>query len=130
MRAVDDSGEASDVASQAVTIAKAGTGAGASGSRDTTAPKATLVKLRGLKLTFRSSERASATATLRARGGTVASGSAKAKSGVLTIRLHLTKAGGALLPRGHKVRAKLTLRLRDASGNRTTVTRQLTVKRG
>ncbi|HEY7619596.1 MAG TPA: PKD domain-containing protein [Solirubrobacteraceae bacterium] len=133
MRAVDDSGEASAVAAQAVTVVAAGSGSGsgsgASGSRDTTAPKATLVKLRGLKLTFRSSERASATATLRARGKTLASGSAKAKSGAIVIRLRLTKAGRPLLPRGHKLRAKLTLTLRDASGNRGKVTRQLTVKR-
>jgi plastocyanin len=137
MRAVDDSGEASAVAAQTVTVAAAGSGGssgstpggGASGSRDTTAPRATLVKLRGLKLTFRSSERASATATLRARGKTIARGSAKAKSGAIAIRLRLTKSGRSLLPRGHKLRAKLALTLRDASGNRTTVTRQLTVKR-
>jgi plastocyanin len=134
MRAIDDSGEASDVAAQAITIAAAGSGgggsgSGASGSADTTAPRATLVKLRGLKLTFRSSERASATATLRARGKTIARGSAKAKSGAIAIRLRLTKAGRSLLPRGRTLRAKLTLTLRDASGNRRTVTRQLKVKR-
>jgi plastocyanin len=129
MRAIDDSGEASDAAEQAVTIAAAGSGSGASGSGDTTAPRATLVKLRGLKLTFRSSERASATATLRARGKTIARGSAKAKNGAIAIRLRLTKAGRSLLPRGRTLRAKLTLTLRDASGNRTTVTRQLKVKR-
>jgi plastocyanin len=133
MRAVDDSGEPSTVASQAVTVVAAGSGSGAgsgaSSTGDTTAPRATLVKLRGLKLTFRSSERASATATLRARGKTIARGSAKAKSGAIAIRLRLTKSGRSLLPRGHKLRAKLALTLRDASGNRTTVTRQLTVKR-
>jgi plastocyanin len=133
MRAIDDSGEASDVAAQAVTIAAAGagggSGSGASGSADTTAPRATLVKLRGLKLTFRSSERASATATLRARGKTIARGRAKAKNGAIAIRLRLTKPGRSLLPRGRTLRAKLTLTLRDASGNRTTVTRQLKVKR-
>jgi plastocyanin len=133
MRAVDDSGEPSTVASQAVTVVAAGSGSGAgsgaSSTGDTTAPRATLVKLRGLKLTFRSSERASATATLRARGKTIARGSAKAKSGAIAIRLRLTKSGRSLLPRGHKLRAKLALTLRDASGNRTTVTRQLTVTR-
>jgi plastocyanin len=132
MRAIDDSGEASDVAAQAITIAAAGaggSGSGASGSADTTAPRATLVKLRGLKLTFRSSERATATATLRARGKTIARGSAKAKNGAIAIRLRLTRAGRSLLPRGRTLRAKLTLTLRDASGNRTTVTRQLKVKR-
>jgi plastocyanin len=132
MRAVDDSGEASDVAAQTVTIGAAGSGGaggGSSGSADTTAPRATLVKLRGLKLTFRSSERASATATLRARGKTIARGSANARNGAIAIRLRLTKAGRSLLPRGRTLRAKLTLTLRDASGNRTTVTRQLKVKR-
>ena len=49
MYAVDDSGEASATAEQAVTIAAAGwrpdAGSGNSASRDTTAPRATLVKL-------------------------------------------------------------------------------------
>jgi plastocyanin len=135
MRAIDDSGEPSDVAAQAVTIAAAGSGdggsgsSGSSGATDTTAPRATLIRLRGLKLSFRSSERASATATLRARGKTIARGTAKAKDGAIAIRLRLTKAGRSLLPRGRTLRAKLTLTLRDASGNRTTVRRQLKVKR-
>jgi plastocyanin len=135
MRAIDDSNEPSATAEQAVTIAAAGSGgsggsgSGSSGSKDTTAPRATLLKLRGLKLSFRSSERASATATLRARGKTVARGTAKAKSGTLSIRLRLTSAGRKMLPRGHKLRASLTLTLRDSSGNRRSVKRTLTVKR-
>jgi plastocyanin len=130
MRAVDDSNEPSAVAAQAVTIAAAGSaGSGNSGSQDTTAPRATLVRLRGLKLTFRSSERASATATLRARGKTIAKGSAKAKSGTISLRLHLTSAGRSMLRPGHKLKATLTLTLRDASGNRRSLKKTLTVKR-
>jgi plastocyanin len=135
MRAIDDFGEPSATAEQAVTIAAAGSGgsggpgSGSSGSKDTTAPRATLLKLRGLKLSFRSSERASATATLRARGKTIARGTAKAKSGTLSIRLRLTSAGLKMLPRRHKLRATLTLTLRDSSGNRRSVKRTLTVKR-
>jgi plastocyanin len=138
MYAIDDSGEASATAEQAVTIAAAGSagsggsgspGSGNSGSSDSTAPRATLIKLRGLKLSFRSSERASATATLRARGKTIARGSAKAKSGAISIRLRLTSAGRSLLPRGHKLKATLTLTLRDSSGNRRSVKRTLTVRR-
>jgi plastocyanin len=138
MQVIDDSSEPSATAQQAVTIAPAAAGSsggsgssggGASGSRDTTAPKATLVKLSGLKLSFRSSEKASATATLRARGKTIARGSAKARSGAISIRLRLTSAGRTLLPRGRKLRATLKLTLRDASGNRRSVTRTLTVKR-
>jgi plastocyanin len=137
MRAIDDSNEASATAEQAVTIAAAGSsGSGASGgsgsgssSNDTTAPRATLLKLTGLKLSFRSSERASATATLRARGKTIARGTSKAKSGTISIRLRLTAAGRKMLPRGHKLRARLTLTLRDSSGNRRSVKRTLTVKR-
>jgi plastocyanin len=135
MRVIDDSNEPSATAEQAVTIAAAGSGgsggpgSGSSGSNDTTAPRATLLKLRGLKLSFRSSERASATATLRARGKTIARGTAKAKSGTLSIRLRLTSAGRKMLPRGHKLRATLTLTLRDSSGNRRSVKRTLTVKR-
>jgi plastocyanin len=135
MRAVDDSGEASATAEQAVTIAAAGpggsgagdSGAGNTGTKDTTAPRATLVKLTGLKLGFRSSERATATATLRARGKTIARGTAK--PGTTTIRLRLTSVGRAGLHRGHKLRATLTLTLRDASGNARKLTRQVTVRR-
>jgi plastocyanin len=129
MRAVDDSNEPSATAEQAITIGAPGAGGGASGSRDTTAPRATLLKLRGLRLSFRSSERASATATLRARGKTVARGSAGARSRAIAIRLRLTSAGRSLLPRGHRLRARLTLTLRDASGNRRTVRRTVTVRR-
>ena len=106
-----------------------GSGSGNSGSRDTTAPRATLIKLRGLKLSFRASERASATATLRARGKTVAKGSAKAKSGAISIRFKLTSAGRSMLKRGHKLKATLTLTLRDAAGNRRSVKKTLTVRR-
>jgi plastocyanin len=138
MRVVDDSNEPSATATQAVTIAAAGSGgssgsggpgSGSSGSRDTTAPHATLVKLAGLKLTFRCSERASATATLRARGKTIAKGSAKAKSGAISVRLHLTSAGRSLLAGPHKLKATLTLTLRDASGNRRTLKKTLTARR-
>jgi plastocyanin len=135
MYAVDDSGEASATAEQAVTIAAAGSGgtgapgSGSSGSRDTTAPRATLVKLRGLKLTFRASERASATATLRARGKLIAKGSAKAKSGAIGLRLSLTKAGRSILKPGRRLKAALTLTLRDASGNRRALKKTVTVSR-
>jgi plastocyanin len=138
MRVIDDSNEPSATATQAVTIAAAGSsgsggsgtsGSGSSGSKDTTAPKATLVKLRGLKLSFRSSEKASATATLRARGKPIAKGSAKAKSGAISLRLHLTSAGRSTLARGHKLKATLTLTLRDASGNRRSLKKALTVRR-
>jgi plastocyanin len=132
MYAIDDSGEASATAEQAVTIAAAGSGgvgAGASGSQDTTAPRATLVELRGLKLTFRASEKASATATLRARGKTIATGGAEAKSGTISLRLKLTKAGRSVLKPGRKLKAGLTLTLRDASGNRRSLKKTLTVRR-
>ena len=68
------------------------------GDQDTTAPRATLVKLSGLKLRFHSSERATATATLRAGGKTIARGTARA--GTTTIRLRLTAAGRARLRPG------------------------------
>jgi plastocyanin len=141
MRAIDDNGEPSATAEQAVTIAAAGSGSsgssggsggsgsGASGSEDTTAPRATFVKLKGLTLSFRGSEKASASATLRARGRTIARGSAKAKSGAISIGLRLTSAGRSILLRGHKLKATLTLTLRDAAGNRRSVKKTLTVKR-
>jgi plastocyanin len=138
MRVVDDSNEPSAVATQAVTIAAAGaggsggsgtSGSGNSGSQDTTAPKATLVKLSGLKLTFRASEKASATATLRARGKTIAKGSAKAKSGAISMRFKLTKAGRSMLKPGRKLKATLTLTLRDSSGNRRSLKKTVTVRR-
>jgi plastocyanin len=129
MRAIDDSGEPSATAEQAVTIGAAASGPGAGGSAgtDTTAPRATLVKLTGLKLSFHSSEPATATATLRAGGKTIARGSAKA--GTTSIRLRLTAAGRARLHRGHKLRVTLTLKLRDPSGNARTLTRRVTVRR-
>jgi plastocyanin len=133
MYAIDDSGEASATAEQAVTIAGAGGGAnsgsGNSGSQDTTAPKATLVKLSGLKLTFRASEPASATATLRARGRTIAKGSAKAKSGAISLRLKLTTAGRSILKPGHSLKVALNLTLRDAGGNRRSLKKTVTVRR-
>jgi plastocyanin len=134
MRVVDDSGEASATAEQAVTIAapaggSASPGGGSSGSLDTTAPHATLVKLSGLRLTFRASEKASATATLRARGKTIATGIAKAKSGAISLRLKLTRAGRSILRPHHKLKATLTLALRDANGNRRALEKTLTVRR-
>ena len=136
MRVVDDSNEPSATATQAVTIAAAGSGGGGatsgsgnSGSQDTTAPTATLVKLSGLKLTFRASEKASATATLRARGKMIAKGSAKAKSGAISLRLKLTKAGRSMLKPGRRLKASLTLTLRDASGNRRSLKKTVTVRR-
>jgi hypothetical protein len=135
MYAIDDSGEASATAEQPVSIAAAGSagadtpGSGSSGSRDTTAPKATLVKLSGLKLTFRASEKASATATLRARGKTIAKGSANAKSGAISLRFKLTKAGRTMLKPGRKRAVTLNLTLRDASGNRRSLKKTVTVRR-
>jgi plastocyanin len=133
MYAIDDSGEASATAEQAVTIAAAGgsgsASGGASGSADTTAPQATLVRLRGLKLTFRASEKASAMATLRARGKTIATGSAKARSGAISLRLKLTKAGRSMLKPERRLAASLTLTLRDASGNRRALKKTLTIRR-
>jgi PKD repeat protein len=130
MIAVDDSGEDSATAEQVVTIATGGsTGSGASGSPDTTAPRATRIKLRGLKLSFRASEKASATAMLRARGRTIAKGRAKAKSGAISIRFKLTAAGRSVLRPGHRLKATLTLTLRDSAGNRRSVKKTLTVRR-
>jgi plastocyanin len=130
MIAVDDSGEDSATVEQVVTVAAGGsTGSGASGSTDTTAPRATLIKLRGLKLSFRASEKASATATLRAHGRTIAKGSAKAKSGAISIRFKLTAAGRSVLRPGHRLKATLTLTLRDSAGNRRSVKKTLTVRR-
>jgi plastocyanin len=129
MRAVDDGNEASATAEQAITIALAGAAGAGSGAStvDTTAPRATRVSLKGLTLSFRSSERASASATLRVRGTTVAKGTAKA--GATTIHLRLTSSGRRLLRRGNRVKATLSLTLRDASRNAKTVTRRLTVRR-
>jgi plastocyanin len=124
MRAIDNGNEASAVAEQALSVAAAGSG---SSAVDRTAPRATKLRLAGLTLTFRSSERATATATLRRRGRTLAKGTAKA--GTTTIRLKLTKAGRSALRRGHRVKVTLSLTLRDASANARTVKRVMTVKR-
>jgi plastocyanin len=127
MRAIDDSNEASAVAEQALSIVAGASAGSGSSALDRTAPLATKLTLKGLTLTFRSSERATATATLRRRGKTLAKGTAKA--GKTTIRLKLTKAGRSALRRGHRVKATLSLTLRDASANARTVKRQVTVRR-
>jgi plastocyanin len=128
VRAVDNENGASAVAVQAVTVgAASGTPSSGTSSADRTAPIATRLRLRGLTLRFRSSERAAATATLRARGKTIARGSAKA--GTTTLRLRLTAAGRAVLRRGHRLKATLSLTLRDPSGNARTVKRRVTVRR-
>jgi plastocyanin len=124
MRAIDNGNEPSAVAEQALTIAAAGAGAS---TADTTAPRATRVRLKGLTLTFRSSERATATATLRARGRTLARGTAKA--GRTKIKLRLTTAGRRVLVRGRRVKATLSLTLRDPARNARTTRRQMTVRR-
>src|SRR5919201_4744579 len=123
MRAIDNGNEPSTVAEQALNVVASGSGAS---SVDRTAPFASRLRLKGLTLTFRSSERATARATLRRRGKTLAKGSAK--PGTTTIHLRLTKAGRTLLRRGHRVKATLSLTLRDASANARTVKRQVTVR--
>jgi plastocyanin len=125
MRAIDNGNEASAVAEQAVNVVAASSSG--SSATDRTAPLVTRLKLKGLTLSFRSSERASATATLRRRGKTLAKGTAKL--GTTTIRLKLTKAGRSALRRGHRVKVTLTLTLRDASANARTVKRTVAVKR-
>jgi plastocyanin len=125
MRAVDNGNEPSAVAEQALTVVAAGSAGSA--TVDRTAPVATRLKLRGLTLSFASSERATATASLRRRGKTLAKGTAKA--GTTRIKLKLTKAGRAALRRGHRVKATLTLTLRDASANARTVKRTVNVRR-
>jgi plastocyanin len=127
MRAIDNGNEASAVAEQALSIAAGASAGSGSSTTDRTAPLVMKLRLKGLTLTFRSSERATATATLRRRGRTLAKGAAKA--GKTTIRLKLTKAGRSALRRGHRVKATLTLTLRDASANARTVKRVVTVKR-
>jgi plastocyanin len=124
MRAIDNANEASATAEQALTIAAAGSGAS---TLDRTAPRATRVSLKGLTLTFRTTERATATATLRVRGKTVAKGTAKA--GRTTVHLRLNTRGRALLRRGKRVKATLSLTLRDASANARTLKRKVTVRR-
>jgi plastocyanin len=124
MRAIDNANESSAVAEQALTVVAAS--AAGSSSVDRTAPVASRIKLEGLTLTFRSSERATATASLRRGGRTLARGTARA--GATTIRLKLTKAGRAVLRRGHRVKATLRLTLRDASANARTVTRRVSVR--
>jgi plastocyanin len=126
MRAIDNGNEASATAQQVLTIAAAGAGSGAS-TVDRTAPRATRVSLKGLTLTFRTNERATATATLRVRGKAVAKGTAKA--GRTAVHLRLTARGRTLLRRGKRVKATLSLTLRDASANARTLKRKVTVKR-
>jgi plastocyanin len=129
MRAIDDSNEASAVAEQAVSVAKAGAPSPGAGSStvDRTAPRVTRVSVKGLTVTFRATERAAATAVVRVRGKTVARGTAKA--GHTTVHLRLTAKGRTLLRRGKRVKATLELTLRDASANTRTTKRKVTLRR-
>jgi plastocyanin len=132
VRAVDNGNEASATATQAITIAPAagtsnGSGNSSSGATDRTAPRATRVKLQGLTLRFVTSEAATATATLRAGGRTLARGSAR--RGHTTVRMKLTAAGRARLRHHRKVSATLALTLRDAAGNASTIRRKVTLRR-
>jgi plastocyanin len=124
MRAIDDANEASATAEQVVTIAGPASG---TSTVDRTAPRATRVSLKGLTVRFRTNERATATATLRVRGKTVARGTAKV--GRTTVHLRLTARGRTLLARGKRVKATLSLTLRDASTNARTIKRKVTVRR-
>jgi plastocyanin len=126
MRAIDNGNEPSATAEQVLAIAAAGAGSGAS-TLDRTAPRATRVSIKGLTVTFRTTERATAKATLRVRGKTVAKGTAKA--GRTTVHLRLTGRGRALLRPGKRVKATLSLTLRDASANARTLKRKVTVRR-
>ena len=126
VRAIDNANEASATAEQVLTIAARGAGSGAS-TVDRTAPRATRVSLKGRTRTIHTNERATATATLRVRGKTVATG--RAKAGRTTVHLRLTARGRTLLARGKRVKATLSLTLSDERANARTIKRKVTVRR-
>ena len=103
---------------------------GNSGNKDTTAPQATLVKLTGLKLDLpqlRARERdCHAARAWQDRSRRAAPRPSRARS---ACACKLTSAGRSMLARGHKLKATLTLTLRDASGNRRALKKTLTVRR-
>ena len=85
----------------------------------------------GVAVRFRSSEAGSSQATLKAKGKTL--GAARATystAGVHTLRVKLTKAAKSLLKRARKLRASLTLVVRDAAGNTAPrLSRTVTIRR-
>jgi plastocyanin len=127
MRAIDNGNEASAIAEQAVAIAPARVPGSGLSTADTSAPRVTRVTLKGLTVSFRSTERATASAAVRVRGKLVAKGTAKA--GRRIIHLRLTASGRRSLPRGKTVKATLSLTVRDSSANARTVKRRVTIKR-
>lgn len=104
---------------------------------DTTPPSAALLRVasqaraatlrrRGLSLTFRCNEVCRASAVLRGRGGTLASGALHGLSaGERHLRLRLNKTGRRKLRAG---RLQISLTLIDRAGNSTSVVRSLGVR--
>jgi YD repeat-containing protein len=109
-----------------------GTGSGADVTAPTVrpAPSALRFRSRAARLRITLDEPARATATLTSHGTVLARGDGSLRAGSRSLKVRLTKKGAARLrrARGHRLRAKLTLVVRDAAGNRRTVRRTLTVR--
>jgi YD repeat-containing protein len=109
-----------------------GTGPGADVTAPTArpAPSALRFRRRAARLRITLDEPARVTATLASHGTLLARGDRSLRAGAGSLTLRLTKKGAARLrrARSHRLRAKLTLVVRDAAGNRRTVRRTLTIR--
>ena len=88
------------------------------------------VRARRVAVRLRSDEPGLATVTLRAHGAVLARGSGRVATGTRTLRLRLTRAGRRTLTHGGpRLRARLTIVVRDEAGNTRTLRRPVTVRR-
>jgi plastocyanin len=135
VRSVDSGGATSPASVHDVVVAAPGGGSGGSPLPDTAAPTARLLSKRlrpragVVALRIDLDEPASVQARIRAGNRTLARAKRSLPSGnTVRLRLPLTKAGRSALRRSSRVRATLMLVLRDAAGNRSTLTRTVTLR--
>jgi hypothetical protein len=101
---------------------------------DTSAPRVAITRLTvaGLRrhaaaIRFTSSEPGRASATLTARGTVLARGVKTFTSGTQALSLKITSSGRRLLRRAPRLKARLSLAVRDAAGNTSRLGRSVTV---
>jgi plastocyanin len=111
-----------------------GPGAGTTPAGDSTPPRFKLfartlaVRSRRIKVRLSSDEPGQATVVLRAGRVTLAKGSGRVGLTVRAISLKLTTAGRNRLRAGKRVKATITVVVRDAAGNSRTLRRHVTIR--
>jgi plastocyanin len=136
VRSVDDAGGASPTVVHDIVVSAAAPGSPGAPGADTAAPAARLLSSRltrragKLALRIDVDEPARVRATIRAGKRVLGRANRVLPAGrEVLLRLAVTKAGRSALRRSAGVRAELVLVLRDAAGNRATLTRRVTLRR-